>query len=336
MDYPDKTKVWGVDVSYWEGNWNADKAAAMGASFMSARANQGTNPDPTFPIDWFNAKGKLARNAYVLLDARYAPRPQAQKLLSIVGDDPGEIELAVDYEPPYAGCTDEQWKSLPFFGWKCLYDCIATIQAGTGQPKTLLYLNLSGLNTLPKAGTPEMKWFVEHCDLWIAAWGVQRPYTGQFPTYLFWQFSDNGDGVALGAQGAKSIDLNYFNGTMADFEARYKVGGHKVTPPPQTTYTVEESDTLPGIAAKFDMSLSDLVSLNTDLIKPGDILNIREAAEPPAEEPSEEPGTTYVVQPGDTLSALAQRFGTTVAALADANHIANPNLIVVGQELKIP
>jgi hypothetical protein len=31
MVYPDKTKVWGVDVSYWEGNWNPDKAVAMGA-----------------------------------------------------------------------------------------------------------------------------------------------------------------------------------------------------------------------------------------------------------------------------------------------------------------
>ena len=44
----------------------------------------------------------------------------------------------------------------------------------------------------------------------------------------------------------------------------------------------------------------------------------------------------YVVQPGDTLSSIAQRFGTTVQAIAQANNITNINLIVVGQVLIIP
>lgn len=44
----------------------------------------------------------------------------------------------------------------------------------------------------------------------------------------------------------------------------------------------------------------------------------------------------YVVQPGDTLFSIAQRFGTTVQAIALANNISNPNLIVVGQVLIIP
>lgn len=49
------------------------------------------------------------------------------------------------------------------------------------------------------------------------------------------------------------------------------------------------------------------------------------------------PGTTtYVVAPGDSLSAIAAEFGVSVEALASRNEIANPNLIVVGQELIIP
>jgi len=44
----------------------------------------------------------------------------------------------------------------------------------------------------------------------------------------------------------------------------------------------------------------------------------------------------YIVQPGDTLSAIAWRFGTTVWALAQANGIWNPNLIYIGQRLYIP
>jgi LasA protease len=44
----------------------------------------------------------------------------------------------------------------------------------------------------------------------------------------------------------------------------------------------------------------------------------------------------YTVQPGDTLVAIAARFGVSVEALAQANGIDNPNLIQPGQRLRIP
>jgi LysM repeat protein len=47
-------------------------------------------------------------------------------------------------------------------------------------------------------------------------------------------------------------------------------------------------------------------------------------------------GTTYVVKPGDSLSKIAVQFGVSVQAIAAANGLANPNLIVVGQTLIIP
>jgi LysM repeat protein len=48
------------------------------------------------------------------------------------------------------------------------------------------------------------------------------------------------------------------------------------------------------------------------------------------------PPTTYAVVGGDTLALIAQRFGTTVAALQSANGIDDPDEIVVGQVLVIP
>lgn len=44
---------------------------------------------------------------------------------------------------------------------------------------------------------------------------------------------------------------------------------------------------------------------------------------------------TYTVRSGDSLSAIAARFGTTVSALQSANNIRNANLIYPGQVLRV-
>lgn len=45
---------------------------------------------------------------------------------------------------------------------------------------------------------------------------------------------------------------------------------------------------------------------------------------------------TYTVAKGDTLSAIAKKYGTTYQKLAQYNGIANPNIIYAGQIIKIP
>ena len=44
----------------------------------------------------------------------------------------------------------------------------------------------------------------------------------------------------------------------------------------------------------------------------------------------------YTIQPGDCLSVIAQRFGTTTAILVDLNNIQNPNFIRAYDVLLIP
>jgi len=44
----------------------------------------------------------------------------------------------------------------------------------------------------------------------------------------------------------------------------------------------------------------------------------------------------YTIQSGDSLSAVAGRFGTTVDAIMKANELTDPNVIFVGQRLIIP
>jgi LysM repeat protein len=47
-------------------------------------------------------------------------------------------------------------------------------------------------------------------------------------------------------------------------------------------------------------------------------------------------GATHSIAPGETLSAIAQRYGTSVQALVEANRLTDPDLIVSGQRLRIP
>ncbi len=64
------------------------------------------------------------------------------------------------------------------------------------------------------------------------------------------------------------------------------------------------------------------------------------ASPKPTRKPSPTPGggsgRTYTVKPGDTLSSIALKFGTTVKVLSKLNGITDPSLIKPGQVLKIP
>ena len=66
-------------------------------------------------------------------------------------------------------------------------------------------------------------------------------------------------------------------------------------------------------------------------VTPGASPTGQDVPTPPAENPA-----TYVVQEGDTLYAIALRFGVDLEALIELNGLSDPNDIVAGQELKIP
>jgi LysM repeat protein len=99
-------------------------------------------------------------------------------------------------------------------------------------------------------------------------------------------------------------------------------------------HQVVNGDTLWGIAEKYGANVDELVKLNNltfpDLILPGDVIQT------PARQASPPPGGEYEVLPGDTLSHIAVRFDVSLDELRDANQLANIDLIIPGQQLKIP
>ncbi len=97
-------------------------------------------------------------------------------------------------------------------------------------------------------------------------------------------------------------------------------------------YTVKRGDTLSEIARDHDVSLSDVIELNElsnpDLIRPGQVILI------PGVDGSVE--QLHVVSTGESLNKIASIYGATASAIADANSMANPDLIRPGQEILIP
>ena len=116
------------------------------------------------------------------------------------------------------------------------------------------------------------------------------------------------------------------------------------TPPTTgTTYTVRAGDTLYAIARRYNTTVAKIAQANNiknvNLIRVGQVLRIPGTTTTPAPTPKPTPPTTtrtYTVKSGDTLYAIARRYNTTVAKIAQANNIKNVNLIRVGQVLKIP
>lgn len=103
------------------------------------------------------------------------------------------------------------------------------------------------------------------------------------------------------------------------------------------TYVVQPGDTLVGIAARYGVTVTQLANANglswNVWVYVGQQLVIPGVAPAPAPSPA---SGSYVVQRGDTLSSIAVRFGTTVAALLTTNGLTNANFIYVGQTLVIP
>ncbi|MGE5557444.1 MAG: LysM peptidoglycan-binding domain-containing protein [Bacillota bacterium] len=108
-------------------------------------------------------------------------------------------------------------------------------------------------------------------------------------------------------------------------------------PPPQTVfinYTARPGDTLYLLARRYnttERAIMEANDLRTTNIVVGQRLLIPSSSPAPVP-PS---GNVYVVQPGDTLFRIAQRFGVTVEAIVRANNLAT-TAIFPGQRLIIP
>lgn len=106
------------------------------------------------------------------------------------------------------------------------------------------------------------------------------------------------------------------------------------------THVVRPGETLFRIAQQYGTTVTALAELN-GLYNPGHIVvgqTLVIPGSPTMPTVAYQPqhaGTTHTVQPGDTLSAIARRYGVSLWTLVEINDLSNPSLIVPGQVLAI-
>jgi cell wall-associated NlpC family hydrolase len=144
--------------------------------------------------------------------------------------------------------------------------------------------------------------------------------------------------AGAGAAGASTVAT----GRVTAGSPALAAGAVTASAVPASRYTVAAGDTLWGISLRFGTTVAELVQINhianENLIFAGEVLTLPSGVltRAPSTAPSAPSASgSYTVRPGDTLSSIAGRFGTSVTQLAEINGIANPNLIFAGQVLRL-
>jgi len=164
-----------------------------------------------------------------------------------------------------------------------------------------------------------------------------------------------GDTVSHIAQRTSTTVAQIVAANGLDPRARILVGQRLVLPttpaPPAAApvaatvqHTVATGDTVSALATRYGTTTTAIVAANgldgRALIRIGQALAIPGTTAAPTAAPMATPAptsaTTHAVAAGDTVSAIARRYGSTTAAIVAANGLGANALIRIGQSLTIP
>ncbi len=212
------TDALGTDLSKWQDDNSTpqmvdfSKMVAGGVSFTAVKTSQGTWADPDYALNWIHARqAALPRFGYHYLDWRYGPATQGKFFAGMLKADHGEISPVADYEMrSYNPGRARALANLKIF--------IDAAEQGLGR-ELMIYTSPSFWREF---GSPDDPFFAAR-KLWIANYDVSKPDIPlPWTRWTFWQFTDLGDGLALGAE-SKELDMNWFNGTVEEMRTLFNI-----------------------------------------------------------------------------------------------------------------
>lgn len=319
----------GIDVSYHQGEIDWERVKASGCQFAMLRAGYGNNTvDAQFRRNAAECNRiGLPIGAYWFCYAYSAEKAvrEADGCLSAISGYRLDYPVCYDIEQASADYAEKQGVTFTPDLAKSLVKSFCDRIEARGY-YAMFYSNRSFFNTY--LGTSLAKRYA----FWYAR------YTDKFDgtDCGIWQYSSSGS--VPGISGNVDLDLGY-----VDYPSVIKKAGlnhlsgapsPEPSPEPQPqyiTYVIQSGDTLSGIAKRYGTTTSALSSLNgisdPDRIYAGNTLKVPENGTSAAQ--------YYTIRSGDTLSEIAQRYGTTVSALARLNDISDPDRIYAGTRIRI-
>lgn len=328
----------GIDISSWQTGINLE---AVPCDFVIVKATQGVgyvNPDCDRAYQQAKKAGKCL-GVY-----HYAggndPIAEAEYFIKNIKGYIGEAVLALDWEK-----GENSRYGVDDFTWcKMFLDYVAS---KTGV-KPMLYFSRSIMSKFNGIGDYGL-WVAQYANMDITGY-QETPWNEGTYTCAIRQYASTGrlngyDGnLDLDKfYGDKEAWMKYATGTKASNKTPSTTNTTKTENKPSSTqtsgrtYTVQSGDTLSGIASKFGTTYQHLAEINgisnPNIIHVGQVIKIDGTASTTATQPVT--NRTYTVKAGDTLSGIASMYGTTYQHLAEINGISNPNVIHVGQVLKI-
>jgi lysozyme len=219
----------GPDVSFYQDKPDTPERIDFvkmqkSADFVIIRAGQNLWPDRDIKRNWPAAKAAgLPRGSYWFYDSRADPKRQAELWIETMGGDLGELPLFADFEDAYGGQFKgwrngtTSWSGLSSWSARKRSPFTQPFTTGVIMPPTLLPTPKTwNISTNIPCGSPTTA--SPHPSV-PKPWGANE--------WLFWQFTEVGDGELYGVE-SKGIDLNYFNGDVEAFRERFKLS----EPPP--------------------------------------------------------------------------------------------------------
>jgi lysozyme len=309
------TQIKGIDVSHWQGDIDWKKVADDGVEFAFIKATEGTAliDDKFFEnVNGANAAGiKTGAYHFARFGCEEEAKEEARHFLDVVSKVSLTYPLALDLEV-------DQKK----VGKTKLTDAALTF---------LEEVEKAGYTVVLYSGKIFLENCLEECRLQKYPFWISRYNDDLCRDADIWQYTS--EGKVNGIQG--NVDMNW---AYKDFTVPAKIEVKTIAAPakeqPKTEtfiYTVKAGDTLSEIAVRYNTTVKELQQLNRikdpNKIYVGQKITIKGAT-------SNNPDY-YIVGKGDTLSDIAKKYGTTVQKLAKLNNIKNPDLIYVGQKLKL-
>ena len=318
----------GLDVSEFQGEVDWERVKAAGYQFAMLRAGYGfSTVDKQFKrnASECNRIG-LPIGAYWFC---YAINPQ-----TAVQEADGCISTISGYRLDYPVCYDIEHASVAYAAGegvtmtanlaKNLVQSFCNRIEAKGY-YAMFYTNKNFLDTYLGSSLPGRYAF------WYARYNDSFDGTN----CGIWQYSSQGN--VPGISGNVDLDEGFIDYAPVIKSAGLNhLSGDSPAPSPSPapeyiTYVIQPGDTLSEIAQRYGTTVSTLTSLNgisdPNKIYAGNTLKV----------PESEGGSAqyYTIRPGDTLSGIAQKFGTTVNALVSLNGIPDPDKIYAGNTIRI-